>query len=218
MIVLLVDFGYLDGISNPAVIGFSPSFLPGQTLVPTGVILAARPGDAIPRPPWALDGTFMAFRKLQQKVPEFNQWTLANALQNSAGTLTQQQGADLLGARMFGRWKSGAPIDLSPTTDNPTLGADPQRNNNFDFSHPLSVIDIDQSFCPFSAHVRKTNPRADLADADVLNHGIRAGTPYGPEVTAAEASSGVSTVDRGLAFGKSARSAQDVLLLFTWYP
>lgn len=51
----------------------------------------------------------------------------------------------------------GAPIDITPTKDDPALGADPQRNNKFDFSTVK-----DQTNCPFSAHIRKTNPRSDL--------------------------------------------------------
>lgn len=45
---------------------------------------------------------------------------------------------DLLGARIIGRWKSGAPVDLAPTEDDPALAIDPTRNNNFNFSHPDS--------------------------------------------------------------------------------
>ena len=177
--------------------------LPGQTLIAPGTIITLRAGDTGIRPLWARDGTFLAFRKLQQKAPEFNKWLLDHALpRNSAGThLNQQQGADLLGARMIGRWKSGAPIDLSPLADDPALGADPQQNNDFDFTHPFELIATDQSECPFAAHVRKTNPRADLLNADIINHVMRAGIPYGPEVTDAENTSGVSTQDRGLAFG-----------------
>lgn len=143
----------------------------------------------------------MAFRKLQQKVPEFNKWTLDNAIQNQANTLTVQQGADYLGARMFGRWKSGAPTDITPFVDDPSLGADPERNNNFDFSHLNSSLISDQTYCPFSAHIRKTNPRADLADLNTINHAIRGSTPYGPEVSSSESKSNTTTQDRGLAFG-----------------
>lgn len=117
------------------------------------------------------------------------------------GTLTAQQGAELLGARMVGRWRSGAPVDLSPTEDDPALGADPQRNNNFDFAHNGSDITQDQSRCPFSAHIRKTRPRADLRNLNVVNQGIRGGIPFGPEVTPPERSSGTTSELRGLAFG-----------------
>jgi hypothetical protein len=63
--------------------------------------------------------------------PEFNKFVTDQAKANSIS-------ADLLGARIVGRWKSGAPIDLSPTQDDPVLAADPQRNNNFNFTHPNS--------------------------------------------------------------------------------
>jgi hypothetical protein len=62
-------------------------------------------------------------------VPEFNGYLSANAVQNAAGSLTQAQGAELLGARMFGRWKSGAPIDLTPTVDDPSEWDIPVQNH-----------------------------------------------------------------------------------------
>lgn len=118
------------------------------------------------------------------------------------GTLTVQQGADLLGARMVGRWKSGAPVDLAPTADNPTLGVDPTKNNNFNYAHAGSLITTDQSDCPFSAHIRKTNPRSDEVNLNIINHGVRGGIPFGPEVTSAETSAAKTTQERGLAFGE----------------
>lgn len=117
----------------------------------------------------------------------------------------------------------GAPVDLAPTVDDPVLAADPQQNNNFNYTHPGFDEATDQTHCPFSAHVRKTNPRSDLNPEDTANHIIRAGIPYGPEgtleyiqpyrclirayfaVTDAENASNVSSTDpsleRGLAFG-----------------
>lgn len=201
----LADFGYLDGVSQPAVTGFSTKTLPGQSMIDPGIILTGRDGDFTTRPAWALDGSFLVFRKLKQLVPEFKQWLLDNSpVATNATAAAKQAGADLLGARMIGRWPSGAPIDLSPTQDDPALGADPQRNNNFDFNHPeIANFDLqsDQSRCPFSAHIRKTRPRADLGNGNTFNQAIRAGIPYGPEVTTSETSSKKTTVDRGLAFG-----------------
>jgi Dyp-type peroxidase family len=187
----------LDGISQPAVEGFTTNVLPGQTVVPNGVILTGRDGDSVSRPPWALDGTFMAFRYFQQFVPEFNKYLLDNSIQNTNNNLTVQGGADFLGARMFGRWKSGAPLDITPEVDDPALGADPQRNNVFDFSD-----DTDEAKCPFSAHIRKVHPRADIPAAiEAPFLAIRSSIPYGPEVTADEAASNTTTEDRGLLFG-----------------
>jgi deferrochelatase/peroxidase EfeB len=103
---------------------------------------------------------------------------------------------------MVGRWRSGAPVDLTPLVDNPTLGADPHNNNNFDFRHFGELIASDETYCPFSAHIRKVRPRFDLSDQNVKNQAIRAGLPFGPEVTDDEDSSGMTSELRGLAFGK----------------
>ena len=197
------DFGYLDGISNPLIKGFGEP-LPGQAFIDPGIILVGRANDTVTtRPAWALDGSFLAFRKLKQLVPEFHKYTLDNALQNQSGNLSTEEGALLLGSRMFGRWNSGAPIDLTPDVDDPALGNDPNRNHNFTYIHPGEDPATDQSRCPFTAHIRKTNPR-DLESQKLIPeffHAIRAGTPYGPEVSYAESSSNTTQIDRGLAFG-----------------
>ncbi|KIK61172.1 hypothetical protein GYMLUDRAFT_261090 [Collybiopsis luxurians FD-317 M1] len=198
-------FGFLDGVSNPSLRGFVVPALPGQTIVDPGIILLGEEGDTVlERPDWAKDGSFLAFRQLQQRVPEFNKFLVDNAL--SEPGLSASENAQLLGARMMGRWKSGAPIDLTPLKDDPVLGADHNRNNVFNFTHPDDPnfdFKTNQSYCPFSAHIRKTNPRADIATS-FKQHIIRGGIPYGPEVTDAENASNSSSTDpsleRGLAF------------------
>ncbi|KIM21575.1 hypothetical protein M408DRAFT_12506 [Serendipita vermifera MAFF 305830] len=195
-------FGYLDGVSQPAVAGFNINPVPGQQIINPGVILVGEPGDTLlpARPAWTKDGSFLVFRQLKQLVPEFNKflWDKAPVLSG----MTQTQSADLLGARMVGRWKSGAPIDLSPLADNPALGADPNQNNNFDFFHAGFNPTSDESHCPFAAHIRKSRPRSDQPSP--LNAIMRAGIPYGPELTAAEIQRNTSSSDirleRGLAF------------------
>jgi deferrochelatase/peroxidase EfeB len=85
---------------------------------------------------------------------------------------------------------------VTPFVDDPALGNDADRNNNFNFSDATDGVR-----CPFSAHIRKTNPRADLGGS-FNNHIKRSGIPYGPEVTDDENSSNTSgDVERGLAFG-----------------
>ncbi|KAG8994444.1 hypothetical protein FRB93_001565 [Tulasnella sp. JGI-2019a] len=202
-------FGYLDGIGQPAVAGFNLSPFPGQLTVSPGVILAGEPGDIriSTRPSWAKDGSFLAFRQLKQLVPEFDNFLLQVAPPISG--MTTQESADLVGARMIGRWKSGAPTDLNPTADNPSQGIDPNQNNDFDYSHAGFNLATDESHCPFAAHIRKTRPRADLNAPD--NTIMRAGIPYGPEVTDAETQSGTSnsTLERGLAFVAYQSSLED---------
>ena len=120
-----------------------------------------------------------------------------------------------LGARLFGRWKSGglicdvsyivliranpgAPIDRDPNQDNLADANDPNKVNDFDYSD-----DPGQIKCPFSAHLRKTNPRngvkPGLAGVQVRRI-IRQSIPYGPEVTPAEAASATTQINRGLLF------------------
>ncbi|KAF8579288.1 Dyp-type peroxidase [Ramaria rubella] len=189
-------FGFLDGIGQPAVDGFSPTVFPGQAEVAASAILFGQTDDSN-NVTWAQDGSFLAFRQLKQLVPEFNKFLADNAVL-VPGVNTPAEGAALLGARMMGRWKSGAPIALTPLKDIPSLGTNPQINNDFTF-----LNEVDNFGCPFSAHIRKTNPRADLT-GDIngfpTHHIIRAGIPYGPEVTPTEAASNTTTIERGLAF------------------
>ncbi|KUJ16039.1 Dyp-type peroxidase [Mollisia scopiformis] len=189
-------FGYLDGVSQPNIEGIDKSADPNpvQAPIPQGLILTGRPGDEsssgtpTPRPAWALDGSFMAFRYLSQNVPEFQAFVDANNPPNAP--------KDLLGARLVGRWKSGAPVDITPLHDNPTLGADPAKNNHFLFD-PTS-----QDRCPFAAHIRKTNPRGDFTDPTISQKRriLRRGIPFGPEVSPIEKQNNKTILDRGLLF------------------
>ncbi|KAJ7589975.1 DyP-type peroxidase [Mycena floridula] len=174
-----------------------PLFPTQSPAIDAGHILLGEAGDGTTRPSWAKDGSFLVFRQLKQLVPEFNSFLQTNAPSDMT--------PELLGARMVGRWKSGAPIFLSPEADDPVLGNDPNRNNNFNYTSSDAgfVFTSDQEKCPFSAHIRKTNPRADFTiQSPFPNHIIRSGIPYGPEVSDAEAAAGVSdnSVERGLAF------------------
>ncbi|THU88565.1 fungal peroxidase, partial [Dendrothele bispora CBS 962.96] len=202
-------FGYLDGVSQPAVQGFNDGQRPGPDAIAAGRFIVGADGDTTSgRPDWATGGSFLVFRQLQQKVPEFNKYVEDNAL-NVPG-LSQEENTDLFGARLIGRWKSGAPIDLAPLRDDPELGKNKTRNNNFTYDHPdIPGFDVksNQTLCPFSAHIRKTRPRATLGEETGAfndHHIIRAGIPYGPEVTDDETTSNKSSTDpsleRGLAF------------------
>ncbi|GJJ15328.1 hypothetical protein Clacol_009604 [Clathrus columnatus] len=190
-------FGFLDGISQPTIEGFGTP-LPGQVTVPAGKLLLNREQDQMTRPSWTIDSSFVAFRQLKQLVPEFN--TFANDHPASIPGMSQAQAAELTQARMMGRWKSGAPVDLAPLFDDPVLGADPTRNNNFNYTHPGFNSSSDQIHCPFSAHIRKNVPRTDLDPIDLAHHILRSGIPYGPEVTEVEQQSGQTMMERGLLF------------------
>ncbi|KAI3397700.1 hypothetical protein diail_10469 [Diaporthe ilicicola] len=184
-------FGFLDGVSNPAVAGVNKD-LSGQGPVDPGVILLGRNGDTVSRPAWAKDGSFLAFRFLQQLVPEFDRFLELNAPRVNDPAVNT---AELLGARLTGRWKSGAPIQVTPLRDDPKLGADPLRNNVFKFDNG------NQEKCPFAAHVRKMNPRDDIPVTAINPHRvIRRGIQYGPEVNDRERRQHKTEQDRGLLF------------------
>ncbi|KIO28750.1 hypothetical protein M407DRAFT_22166 [Tulasnella calospora MUT 4182] len=209
-------FGFLDGVSQPALKGLVKPHT-GQLECEPGAIIMGLKGDddlsfpqgrppvATPRtrPSWAIGGSVMAFRKLHQRVPEFDKFLEENPIKEPG--LSHEQGVALRGAKMVGRWKSGVPIDLSDKDDPKYL--DPEVINNFHYHDPTPG----QDRCPFSAHIRKTAPRehhdapgARIPLAPVLPRALimRAGIPYGPEVTPAEreAQKTSEEKDRGLLF------------------
>jgi Dyp-type peroxidase family len=184
-------FGFVDGISQPGIRGLTPASPPGangQDLVWPGEFVLGYPGQdpkdpnkagpIAPLPaPWAKNGSYMVFRRLEQRVPEFRRFVAEAAARLGIS-------ADLLAARMVGRWRSGAPLELAPLHDKPWLGADYGRNNDFGYSD-----DPFQRACPYAAHIRKVNPRDDPpgGKAGTLTRRIvRAGIPFGPEVTPGE--------------------------------
>ena len=129
------SFGFQDGISNPFVTGFDKpgDIQPGPIPVNPGVIVTGKLGDpglaTGIRKDWSTEGSFAVFRWLSQDVPGFNNFLNSNPLTEDGNKkiLTKTQGSELLGARMVGRWKSGAPIDISPFQDDPILASDPAR-------------------------------------------------------------------------------------------
>jgi len=136
--------------------------------------------------PWMRNGSYMVFRRLEQKVPEFRKFVAEQAARLGMDR-------ELLAARIVGRWRSGAPLERAPLRDNPRLGPDPQRNNDFGFAG-----DPSQRKCPYAAHIRKAYPRDDIALAEAQRHRIlRAGIPFGPEVAPGETT---TRDERGLMF------------------
>ena len=98
---------------------------------------------------------------------------------------------------MVGRWQSGAPLALAPLDDDPALGSDPHRNNDFGYGE-----DPRGFTCPVGAHARRANPR-DAFDHDGsvdvrLHRMIRRGTSYGPMLP--EGVLEDDGVDRGIMF------------------
>ncbi|QRV92076.1 Dyp-type peroxidase family [Ceratobasidium sp. AG-Ba] len=178
-------------------------YLDKAKLIRVSVILVGLEGDYEPktknpkqRPIWAVEGSFMAFRELKQLVPEFNEFLRQNPY--GGISIPRELGSKIQGARFFGRWKNGVPIELSPTFPDPKLVGD-KRNNNFNYSQETG--DEGQASCPYSAHIRKMRPRTDLPEnRREATRIMRKGIPYGDEVKPEEARDNKTYYERGLAF------------------
>ncbi|HYV11035.1 MAG TPA: hypothetical protein VE980_09080, partial [Pyrinomonadaceae bacterium] len=124
-------FGFRDGISHPAIegSGIAGSNPQERPLKAGEFVLGYRDelGGVQKTTPEILgrNGTYVVFRKLHQRVAAFRQYLKANS--------TSVADEELLAAKMMGRWRSGAPLALCPFHDNPELGSDPRRNNDFLF-------------------------------------------------------------------------------------
>ncbi|EAU89604.1 DyP [Coprinopsis cinerea okayama7 len=192
-------FGYRGGMSNPQVAGVTfkdKMRYPGSPLIPMGVIVMGYDGDEDKdkRPAWAKDGAFMVTRKLNNLVPEFDDFLLQHG-PRIFPELKPQEAADKLGARLFGRWKNGTPTELSPDHNDPDIAKDDNRINNFTFDQSKG-----QSRCPFASHMRKSNPRNDVSPVEsAFKHFVRRhNMPYGPEITDEEKDGNGTIYERGL--------------------
>lgn len=191
-------FGFKDGVSQPAIDGYDPAPQPnepaavapgefvlgyanahGTTLTPTGTL-------------WT-NGSFAVFRRLTQDVAAFRN-QIQQGVTGSSPALTPEQ----TGAALVGRWPSGAPLELNPTSD----PGPSDVTNAFEYSaSPFN--DDDGHLCPHFAHIRKVNPRDETTpdpgiDNPAFHRMLRRGIPFGPplppEATADD------NVPRGLHF------------------
>jgi deferrochelatase/peroxidase EfeB len=123
------------------------------------------------------NGTFVGLRKYQAQVGTFNRF-----LREHAQTDEERE---LLAAKLVGRWRSGAPLTLAPTKDDPALGEDPRRNNDFTYANDRHGHQV-----PLGSHMRRMNPRdtkmAQLADVNIhriIRRSTTFGAPYDPNAT-----------------------------------
>ena len=156
---------------------------------------SSRPNSEPPGPAWAVNGSFLVYRRLSQNVQGFHTF-----LAEASETL-RQNGFDpdltpeRLGALLVGRWASGWPVMRDPKVDRREheLG-----ENYFTFTeattvslpndpHPLNLPDPNGLICPFAAHIRKVNPRDDATDLGIKEKTfqkllLRRGITFGPEI------------------------------------
>jgi deferrochelatase/peroxidase EfeB len=109
----------------------------------------------------------MAYRRLEEHVGRFREFL------RSRGETRDEQ--ELAAAKLMGRWRSGAPLALAPDRDDAALGADLQRNNDFNFKE----MDPHGYAVPVGCHIRRMNPRDTGVNLN-RRRMIRRGATYGP--------------------------------------
>lgn len=205
-------FGFADGLSQP--------FLPGPRREPRNGDVAVAAGEillgyrnaynALPQSPrWdgvdvGRNGTYLVFRKLAQDVAGLWGWLDARARELApTDPASAAELRELLAAKLVGRWRSGAPLALSPERDDPAF-ATPEKRNAFGYL----ATDPDGLRCPISSHVRRANPRdarggsaQDSQDVVSRHRIIRRGRSYGAPLDDAAARAGRDDgIPRGLYF------------------
>ncbi|WP_188380428.1 Dyp-type peroxidase [Oxalicibacterium faecigallinarum] len=171
-------FGYTDGIGDPVFEGMpsKPERVVGRgkqmkdgTWAPleTGEFILGHRDEAQEYPiapaPQLLsrNGTFMVYRKLHENVGSFNK------LLEEEGD-KYPGGKELLAAKFVGRWRdNGAPLVSAPdATSKAAWDARFSTAAPLDKDKMLSGFTFDNDMqggkCPFSAHIRRINPRASL--------------------------------------------------------
>ena len=174
----VIHFGYTDGISEPVIdeIGLPP-LRPNQLPnVPAWqFVLRDGPMTSYNLPtPWQLgqNGTFSAFRILEQNVPAFEAFLSADGRDAAA--------QELLLSKLCGRWRNGNPVVARPDAPGDRMS----DNELKDFDYGTDTIGQP---CPFSAHTRRSNSRGGplvVTVGDKVNHRImRRADAYGPPYT-----------------------------------
>jgi Dyp-type peroxidase family len=183
-------FGYRDRLSQPVIEGSGEEPTPGSGApLKAGEFILGYPdeyGVTADRPQpdiLARNGSYMAYRRLQEHVGRFRDF-----LRQNGQTHDEQE---LIAAKLMGRWRSGAPLVLSPDKDDPALGADPQRNNDFNYKE----MDPHGYAVPLGSHARRMNPRDTTANIN-RRRMIRRGATYGPHFPEGAPEDGV---ERGIA-------------------
>jgi Dyp-type peroxidase family len=213
--------------------------LPGQNLVWPGEFVFGYPKSAadplvpglvnLPGPAWSRNGSYLVFRRLRQDVAGFWGFVTAYAQGLSGRPGFEGVTAEWLGARIVGRWSSGAPVVRVPHADVPELGADRLANNHFAFAAPSLPVPLARGgesntwpqagadpvglTCPQAAHIRKVNARDAPNDlggrrATFTRRILRRALPYG-EPLADPSGPDPENGNRGLLFVAFQASIED---------
>lgn len=183
-------FGYLDRLSQPAVEGTAEQPTPGSgPPIKAGEFFLGYIDETgtqpeIPQPKsLSRNGSYLAYLRMEEHVGAFRHF-----LREQGKTRAEQE---LAAAKLMGRWRNGAPLVLSPAKDDPALGRDLQRTNDFAYA----TMDPYGYACPIGSHIRRMNPR-DTGENMQRRKMIRRGGTYGPPLPEDAPEDGV---ERGIA-------------------
>jgi Dyp-type peroxidase family len=184
-------FGYRDRLSQPVIDGAGLEPTPGSgPPIKPGEFILGYPDERgleppLPRPQiLTRNGSYVAYIRLEEHVATFRKF-----LREHGGETAE--GQELIAAKLMGRWRSGAPLVLAPEKDDPELGADMQRNNDFNYRD----MDPHGYACPLGSHIRRLNPR-DTGHNMQRRKMIRRGGTYGPPLPDGAPEDGI---ERGIA-------------------
>jgi Dyp-type peroxidase family len=155
-------FGYADGISQP--LFFQKDLERGKQQSVTEWDPSAGPSLVLVQDPHGGEydfGSYLVFRKLEQNV-----WGFFQEIEKLAEELGLAP--TLAGAFAIGRFQDSTPVVLHGTDGRPD-----DHLSNFSFSS-----DPEGRKCPYHAHIRKLNPRDDVAssrDRRIARRGITYG-------------------------------------------
>jgi deferrochelatase/peroxidase EfeB len=182
-------FGYRDRLSQPVIEGFGVEPTPGAgPPIKAGEFFLGYPDEEeftlVPKPEiLTRNGSYLAYLMMQEHVGRFRDF-----LRQNGATPDEQE---LVAAKLMGRWRSGAPLVLAPEKDDPELGGDFQRNNDFNYGK----MDPYGYGCPLGSHARRMNPRDTAANMNRRKM-IRRGGTYGPPLPEDAPEDGI---ERGIA-------------------
>lgn len=166
-------FGYRDRVSQPVIEGTGVEPTPGSgPPLKAGELILGYPDEegstALPLPEILFrNGSYLGYFMIEEHVGAFR------AFLRQHGDTREEQ--ELIAAKLMGRWRSGAPLVLAPEHEDPSLGADYRRNNDFNYGK----MDPYGYGCPLGAHIRRMNPR-DTAVNMNRRKMIRRGGTFGP--------------------------------------
>ena len=153
---VMEHFGNRDNVSQPLFMGPKPDISEINRYDP-----GANPSLVLKTDPYGSFGSYVVYQKLEQDVDGYHR-----RLNEMAEELKISR--EKANALVVGRFPDGTPIALNEEPCTP-FGATP--NNNFAFGNKsieFNPATAERPACPFAAHIRQVNPRADTARTLVL--------------------------------------------------